>query len=577
MEQGKSSMATQQKLAAPPNASRNGSNGNGKNGSGSEHAKPKSGASGKASGAASEADEISPYRWIILVGLVLAAILEVLDTTIVNVALPQMAGNLGATREEIGWVSTGYILSNVVVLPMTAWLAGRFGRKNYLAVSIVIFLIASFFCGVSGSLGALVFWRIVQGAGGAALLSTSQATIREIFPAEQQATVQAIYILGIVVAPTLGPTIGGWITDNYSWPWCFFVNLPIGAVCIGIVMAFLGDSKYHSARRAIDVPGILLLAVGLGSLQYVLEEGNQNDWFQDQWILRLTILSVVALISMVVWELSPRNKNPVVNFRVLKNRDLSAGIILLLALGFGLYGGVFIFPQFAQNLLGFSPTQTGLVLLPGGLGTAVSSMITGRLLGGKKQIISPLVMIVVGMALFVWSMWDLGHMTLASGEPDTKIALLIRGFGLGLLFSPINLAAFSSLKGQEIAQGSSLLNLARQLGGSFGIAVLSTYITKMSDFHRVNLQSNIYTGNPALMARQQAVAANLMHHGYSHTAAQQGAYGAIARTISAQALAMAYNNAFLLLGMSFVVVAPAILLLKPKKGGGAAAAAAGGH
>lgn len=524
------------------------------------------------SAAVTEEDEISPYRWIILVGLITAAILEVLDTTIVNVAMPQMAGNLGATREEIGWVSTGYILSNVVVLPMTAWLSSRFGRKRYLAGSILLFLFASFFCGTSSSLGLLVFWRIVQGAGGAALLSTAQATIREIFPREQQGMVQAIYMLGIIMAPTLGPTLGGYITDNYSWPWCFFVNLPIGAVSLAIIVGFLGDAKHKVNSQNVDFFGILLLAVGLASLQYVLEEGNQADWFQDAWILRLTILSIVTLLLMVWWELSPRNKAPVVNFRILKNKDLSAALALILALGFGLYGGIFIFPQFAQNILGFSATVTGLVLLPGGIATGVSAIVCGRLLSGKKALVNPLVLIIAGMALFVWSMWDLGHLTLLSGEADTRLALIVRGAGLGMLFTPINLAAFSTLKGAEIAQGASLLNLARQLGGSFGIAVLSTYITNMAAYHRNVLVTYFYPGNPAFETRRQAIAANLMGRGYDMVTAKRAAMSLLDGTVARQALTMSYNDAFLLLGLAFVVVAPFVFLLRPRKSAAAAGA-----
>ncbi|MGH3055514.1 MAG: DHA2 family efflux MFS transporter permease subunit, partial [Gaiellaceae bacterium] len=235
---------------------------------------------------------VARYRWLILLGLITAAIMEVLDTTIVNVALPEMAGNLGATHEEIGWVSTGYILSNVVFLPMTAFFTQRFGRQRYLTFSIIMFVVASFFCGVSHSLVELVFWRIVQGAGGAALLSTAQATLRQIFPAEQQGMVQSIFLLGVIVAPTLGPTLGGWITDNYQWHWCFFINVPIGIAATFLVATFLKDPP--TARRAhgeVDWLGIILLTVGVGSLQYVLEQGNSKDWFSNAWILRLSVLS----------------------------------------------------------------------------------------------------------------------------------------------------------------------------------------------------------------------------------------------------------------------------------------------
>src|SRR3954465_10902275 len=242
------------------------------------------------------ADYVSRHRWWIMLGLITAAIMEVLDTTIINVALPQMAGNLGATQQEISWVSTGYILSNVVVLPMTAFLTERIGRQRYLTISIVIFIVASFFCGTSSSLSELVIWRILQGAGGAALLSTAQATIRQIFPREQQGLVQAIFLLGIIVAPTLGPTLGGWITDNYSWSWCFFINVPIGIASAFLVSTFLKDPPgQERSRGKVDWLGITMLTVGIGSLQYVLEEGNAEDWFSSKWIVRFAMVAGVCL------------------------------------------------------------------------------------------------------------------------------------------------------------------------------------------------------------------------------------------------------------------------------------------
>jgi DHA2 family multidrug resistance protein len=506
-------------------------------------------------------------RWIILVGLITASVMEVLDTTIVNVALPQMAGNLNATTDEIAWVSTGYILSNVVVLPMTAWLSQRFGRKNYLCFSILLFIISSFFCGTSDTLIALVFWRIMQGAGGAALLSTAQATLRQVFPKNEQAMVQTIFILGIVVAPTIGPTLGGIITDNYHWSWVFFINVPIGIVSLALVYMFLSDTAEQNKSGSIDYIGIILLTVGLGSLQYVLEEGERDDWFNSAAIQRLALLAAVTLVSMVLWELSPKNKNPVVDFRVLKNRSFTAGLILFLALGFGLYGGIFIFPLFVQNVLGFSPTVTGLVLLPGGLATACSSMICGRILSSPKRIIDPRLLILFGVCTFMWSMWGLGHMSLASGEPDTRLALIIRGFGLGFLFTPINNIIFAALKGPEVAQGSSFINLFRQLGGSFGIAVLNTYITNQTQYHRANLVANISSGNADYLARQHAVAGSLIAHGYSSAVASAASLGVIDHTVQAQASVMAFNDGFLLIGISFLFTAPAILLLRPAKGG----------
>jgi len=507
------------------------------------------------------------FRWIILFGLMTSAIMEVLDTTIVNVALPQMAGNLGATFQEVAWVSTGYILSNVVVLPMTAFFTATFGRRNYLTASIIIFVCASFLCGTSHTLGELILWRVIQGAGGAALLSTAQATIRQIFPREEQGMVQAVFLLGIIVAPTLGPTLGGYITDNYTWNWCFFINVPIGIVAMFMVSSFLKDPEGTERRTGpIDFLGISLLAVGLASLQYVLEEGQQDDWFESNIIVRFSIIAAIALSAMLIWELHPKNKAPVVDFRVLKNRTLAATLALFVSLGFGLYGGVYLFPLFTQNLLGFSPTQTGLALLPGGLCTGAGSLICGRMLNGAKPLVDPRVLIYFGVAVFSFSMWTMAHLTLASGEPDTRMALIYRGLALGFLFTPINSVAYASIEPRQAQQASGLINLARQLGGSFGIAALGTYLTNQTTTHRAYLANDISYGNPNFTAHLQGATLGNFSHGINMFASQQMAYGQLENLISTQGRLLAYNDAWMLILMAFVCASPAILLLsKPKR------------
>jgi MFS transporter, DHA2 family, multidrug resistance protein len=517
--------------------------------------------------ASSPAEYVYQHRWLILLGLITAAIMEVLDTTIVNVALPQMAGNLGATQQEIGWVATGYILSNVVVLPMTAFFTETFGRRRYLIASIILFAVASFLCGTSHSLVELVVWRVVQGAGGAALLSTAQATIRQIFPREQQGMVQAIFLLGIIVAPTLGPTLGGWITDNYTWNWCFYINIPIALASTFLVSTFLHDPPGQERHRGtVDWIGITLLTVGLGSLQYVLEEGNQDDWFADKWIARLAVVAGLCLSSMIWWELSRRNRHPVVNFGVLKNRELAASIFLFVALGFGLYGGVFIFPLFTQSLLRFTPTETGLALLPGGLATACTAVICGRLLNGPRPMVDPRALIALGVGIFVVAMWRLGHLTTDAGEPDVRLALIVRGAGLGFLFTPINNVAYASLKPSEAQQAAGLINLARQLGGSFGIAILATYVTVRTQFHRVDLLSNVYAGNPLVDDRVRLLTADLAARGYGPVAAEKGALAILDQQVMRQASMLSYNDAWMLLLITFLVVAPAILLLRKPRG-----------
>ncbi len=526
-----------------------------------------------ASRAADAAAFVRRYRWVILLGLITAAIMEVLDTTIVNVALPQMAGNLGATQEEIGWVSTGYILANVIFLPMTAFFAARFGRQRYLTASIIIFIVASFFCGTSHSLAELVFWRVLQGAGGAALLSTAQATLRQIFPQEEQGLVQALFLLGIIVAPTLGPTLGGWITDNYTWNWCFFINVPIGIVSTFLVSSFLRDPPDQKAKTgSVDWLGIGLLTVGIGSLQYVLEEGNSHDWFEDALILRLAIASAIALTAMVIWELHPRNTHPVVDIRVLKNRTLSASLFLFVALGFGLYGGVFLFPLFAQGILHFTPTETGLVMLPGGLATAASAMMCGFLLNGKNPKADPRVLIFGGVLLFAVSMWMMGHLTTSAGAGDVRAALLVRGVGLGLLFVPINSVAYASIKPQEAQQASGWINLSRQLGGAFGIAVLLNQLSKSTQHFRVDLVSSISSGNVLTEERLQLLTRGFMSKGMDMQTAHQSALAAINGQVQQQATMLGFNDSWIFILIVFLLVSPSILLLgKPKRGQPAAA------
>lgn len=513
--------------------------------------------------ATAAAEFVRRYRWLILAGLITAAIMEVLDTTIINVALPEMAGNLGATQQEIGWVATGYILSNVIFLPMTAFFAARFGRQRYLTASIVIFVVASFFCGTSGSLTQLVFWRIVQGAGGAALLSTAQATLRQIFRREEQGLVQAVFILGIIVAPTLGPTLGGWITDNYSWHWCFFINIPIGLTSAFLVTTFLHDTPDLLAKRGtVDWAGIGLLTVGVGSLQYVLEEGNTKDWFQDPLILRLTILSGVSLAVMLWWELSRRNKHPVVDFRVLHNRTLAASIFLFISLGFGLYGGVFLFPMFSQGILHFTPTETGLAMLPGGVATGISAIACGLMLNGKKPLVDGRLLIAGGIALFAWSMWRMGHLSSVAGEGDVRAALLIRGFGLGMLFTPINNVAYASLEPSEAQQAAGLISLARQLGGSFGIALLANYVAKHVDYHRADLVSNITATDPTAMARIQMLTQGFISRGMNAFDAHRAALEALNMQVIQQSTMLSFNDAWIFVLTVFIAVSPAILILK---------------
>ncbi len=506
-------------------------------------------------------EEYSDYtgiiRWVILIAVMLGTILEVLDVSIVNVAIPDMMGNLGATIDEIGWVSTGYIISNVIVLPLTGWLSTHFGRKRYLAGSIILFTLASFMCGISHSLNELIFFRIIQGAGGAALISTAQATLIEVFPPQQLGVVQGIYSIGVVVAPTIGPTVGGWITDNYSWPWIFFVNIPIGIMAATLVILFLKDSRFQRRGSAkVDFPGIFFLAVGLGCMQTVLEKGERDDWFQSDFIVRLTVISVIALIIFIYWEL--KTTDPAVNLRILKNRSFMAGTLFASVLGFGLYGVIFILPIFLQDVRNYTAEQTGLMFLPGGLATMFVAPIIGRLVSK----ISPRILVFIGAVTFAFSMFMIYTLSPNTGPEQIFVPLIIRGAAMGFIFIPLTLAALTGLHGKDLAYGTGLFNLMRQLGGSIGIAFLSTYVDNRMNFHRSYLVQDINVYNPAYQIRLANLEHAFLAKGATPYIAVRQAYGVLDGIVQQQSAIMAYSDALLIIAISFVVTLPLLLLFK---------------
>ncbi len=503
------------------------------------------------------AEYAGPIRWVIMVSVMLGTIMEILDISIVNVAIPDMMGNLGATLDQIGWVSTGYIIANVIVLPLTGWLSARFGRKRYLAGSMLLFTAASFLCGTSRSLNALVFFRIVQGAGGAALISTAQATLMEVFPPYQLGMVQGIYGIGVVVAPTIGPTLGGWITDNYTWPWIFFVNIPIGIVAATMVYLFLHDSKYHErGKRSVDIVGIALLAIGLGCMQTILERGNREDWLESPLICWLTLFSVLGLVLFVVWEL--KIDEPAVNLRILRNRGLAAGTIFGAVLGFGLYGGVFILPVFLQNIRHYTAAQTGLIFLPGGLATMFVTPFVGRSISR----VPPRILAGIGAVGVVVSMFMLCTLTVDSGPEHLFWPLVVRGFSLGLIFLPLTLASLMGLHGRDLAYGTGLFNLSRQLGGSAGIAFLSTFLDHRIALHRAALVEHVSAYGPATQMRLHTLQAAFAAKGFAPEVAHQQAVAVLDRTVQAQASIIAFGDAFATIGVCFLAALPLLLLFR---------------
>jgi len=500
-------------------------------------------------------------KWIITITVILASMIELIDTSIVNVALPQMMGNLGATLDEIAWVVTGYVVANVIVIPMTAFLAALFGRRNYFVGSIILFTVASFFCGHAVGLWELVIFRFIQGIGGGAMLSTSQAILVEAFPPDQLGLANGLFGLGVVVGPTIGPTLGGWITDSYSWRWIFYVNLPIGIAAALMAMAFIPPPKETRAVGTIDWAGIGLLVAGIGALQIVLERGQSEDWFSAGYIRWLTAISVVCIAGFIWRELTA--EHPVVDLHVLRDRSLAVGTIFTFILGFGLYGSVFIFPVFAQNLLGFTAMQTGLILLPGSLATAVMMPVVGKLMqrGFPAQVLNAL-----GFVSFFGFTWMLSHSTLASGRADFFWPLILRGVGLGLLFVPLTTLALSGLRGKDIPAGSGLTNMMRQLGGSFGVALVATFIQYRSWTHRSHLLEHASIYDPELRQRLAALTSGLMAKGSSLFDAQRQAYGAIEGMVMRQTFLLTYMDAFRIVGVFFLLCIPLLLLFKRKAG-----------
>ncbi|MET7257740.1 DHA2 family efflux MFS transporter permease subunit [Dyadobacter jiangsuensis] len=502
-------------------------------------------------------------RVIITITAVLCALLEIVDTTIVNVALNDMRGNLGGTLSEVSWVITAYAIGNVIIVPMTSWLSQQFGRRNYFAASIIIFTVASFLCGNADNIWELVFFRLIQGFGGGALLVTAQTLITESYPPEKRGIAQAIYGLGVIVGPTLGPPLGGYIVDNYSWPYIFYINIPLGIIAAMLTMEFVRSPKFAAKKAAneIDWWGIIFLAIAVGSLQYVLEKGQEEDWFNDEIITILSVTSVFSFFFFIWREWT--YKNPIVNLRVLANGNLRVGTVLSFILGFGLYGSTFIIPLYTQATLGWTATQSGMLMVPAAIVTAMMMPVVGQLLqrGVKQQYL-----VAIGMIFFfVYSYWGYLILTPDTGKDAFFSMLIVRGIGLGLLFVPITTLALSTLKGREIGEGAAFTGMMRQLGGSFGVAVITTFIARQNMAHRNDLVSKLDVNNPIVQQRVEGLQHSFMAKGMTPDVALNSGYKMLDYTVSKQAQVMSYMDVFLYLGVMFLICVPFVLWTRSGK------------
>ena len=499
-------------------------------------------------------------RVIITVTAIICALLEIVDTTIVNVALTDMKGNLGATTSEIGWVVTSYAIGNVIIVPMTSWLSQQFGRRNYFAASIMMFTLFSFLCGNATSIWELVIFRFMQGLGGGALLVTSQTIITESYPYEKRSMSQAIYGMGVIIGPTLGPPLGGYITDHFSWPYIFYINIPLGIIAALLTMQFVKSPKYaeKSLMADIDWLGIALLAIFVGSLQYILEKGQDDDWFNDSTIIVLTVFSILGAFFFIWRETVFRN--PVVKLSVLRNGNLRVGTILSFILGFGLYGSTFIIPLYTQATLGWTATQAGELLIPSALTTAFMMPIIGRLLqkGLRQQY-----MVAFGMLMFFFfCFWGYKILTPDTGEEAFFWMLILRGFAMGMLFIPITTLALSTLKGREIGEGAAFTGMMRQLGGSFGIAAITTFMSRQNMIHRNDMVSKLDVTNPVLQNKIVALQHGFMAKGMAPNIALQSAYKALDYSVLKQSAVMTYMDVFLYIGVMFLICIPFVLMVK---------------
>ncbi len=488
--------------------------------------------------------EYGTRRWLIVLGVMSATLLQVLDVTIVNVALPTIQGNMGANFDEGAWIVTGYIIAAVIVIPLTPWLQQVMGRRQYYVAAIAGFTITSALCGLSTSLDELVFFRVLQGLCGGGLIATGQAIMRDTFPARQLGLSQALTSIGAVIGPSIGPTLGGVLTDQLSWNWIFYINILPGIASL-VLCAMLLRNPPRGARPSVDGIGLGLMAIGLGCLQYVLDQGEQYDWFNDQNILITTVISIFSLAAWIFWSLGVA-RNPIVDLRILlRNRTIAAGCLLQMTLAFGLFGGVILAPQFQQNLLGFTATLSGESILTRALAIMVMTPVTLILL--NRFHLKPPLLLAIGFVIVGVANFNNGQVLTTDSDFGTFIfPLALGGIGFGMLFVPLSVAVLSSVRGLETQKATSLLSLCQQLGGSISTAVLVTLLDRRGALHLDNLAGRINLTSPAVQSALQ-----------HHASAPQ-----LANIVNQQAVTLAFADAFYVLGAVTLLLTPLVLLLR---------------
>jgi len=506
--------------------------------------------------------------WIIAMTVMLATFMEVLDTSVANVALPHIAGNLSASTDESTWVLTSYLVANAIILPMGGWFSMLIGRKRFYMTCVAVFTVSSVMCGLAPSLEALIVFRVLQGLGGGALQPISQAILVESFPREKHGMAMAVYGMGVVVAPVIGPTLGGWLTDNYSWRWIFLINIPVGILSLVLTYLLIFDPPYMVRRGLrdglkIDYMGFGLLALGLGSLEVVLDEGQKKDWFSSPFIVVFAALTAICLVAVVVWEL--RQKTPVIDFRVLKDRNFTLATLSMLVLGFVLYASTALLPMLLQTLLGYTALLSGLVLSPAGLVIVVCLPVVGFLLRHYQA----RWLVMFGVLMCSLGLFYMSRFSLAIDFRTAVWARIVQSTGLAFLFVPISTAAFAFVPRDRTNYAAGLFNLARNIGGSSGIATVTTMLARRAQFHQTVLVSHMTPYDAPYRDALAGSAAMLRAHGASAADAGMQAQGLLYGSMMRQSSMLAFSDAFWMMAVLFLSVIPLMFLMKkagPAKG-----------
>jgi len=496
-------------------------------------------------------------KWIIAFSVVLPTLLEVIDTSVVNVSLGHIRGSLSAGLDESTWTITAYLVSNAIVIPLTGWLSRVFGRKRYLLASVALFTASSFMCGSAKTLSTLVFFRVIQGIGGGGLQPLSQAILLETFPPKEHGIAMAMFGIGIMFGPIVGPVLGGWITDNWSWNWIFYINIPIGVLSLILVMLFIKDPEYllKKMKQKVDYWGLGLIVVGIGSLQVVLDKGQREDWFSSDFITRLSIIAVVSLIAFVIVELN--KKHPILDLREFKNVVFASATVIQCVVFFVLFASITILPMFCQQLMGYDALLAGLVLAPGGLATLLVMPITGVLLSKK---INPKSILFIGLVVTAYSIFTMIKFNLNIDYNSIAWSRIVMGIGLAMIFIPLQTIAFATIPKEEMGNATSIFSLLRNLAGSVGIAFMTTMLTQRAQFHQFRLSERLQPFDPRYQIGMQK--AMMVLKTKTGVASNFAANGLIYQQLMKEATLRSFNDAFYLSTVIMICILPAVFLLK---------------